>query len=161
MNIKDAINSHIAKEEGTTSAPITVEDFKGERTKTYQRHYDPRWDDLTDDSRYWDLILYASTKRDIELASGLIFIRAIGAAIQSEQFKVKNSENGELEVKTMLVIRPLIDERGLIGWETKEHYESFRDKHLKPYFPIIRQMLDILGNPDWFQKIQENQHAEN
>lgn len=159
MNIKDSIERQIAKESGKQPETMTIDDFRCERTKTYVRHFDPRWDDIADDSRYWEPVLRAAHKKDPELAAGLLFIRAIGAQIKYEQFKVKNEATGQLELKRILVIRPVIDERGLVGWESKEQYEAFRDKHLKPYSSIIRQMLDILGNPEQFQKVQELQNG--
>lgn len=160
MNIKNAVQNYTDKEEGKQTEVITEEDFKQEQTKTYIRHFDPRWDDLADDSRYWELILRAANKKDLELSSGLMFVRAIGVQIKKEKFKTKNPETGEPELKDMLVIRPIIDEKGLIGWQSKEQYEEFRDQHLKPYFSIIRQMLDFLGDPDRFKKVQEIQNAE-
>ncbi|HEX3046737.1 MAG TPA: hypothetical protein VHY08_18430 [Bacillota bacterium] len=159
MNIKDSIEKQIAKESGKQPEIVTLEDFRSEQTKTYIRHFDPRWDDIADDSRYWEAVLRAAHKKDPELAAGLMFIRGIGAQIKYEQFKVKNETTGQLEPKHILVIRPVVDERGLVGWQTKEEYEAFRDKHLKPYGSIIRQMLDILGNPELFKKVQELQNG--
>jgi hypothetical protein len=159
MNIKDSIQKQIAKETGVQEETVTIEDFRSERTKTYIRHFDPRWDDLADDTRYWEPLLRAANKKDVELGAGLMFIRAIGARIRFESFKVKNEETGQFEVKKILVIRPVVDERGLVGWENKELYEAFRDKHLKAYGSIIRQMLDILGNPEQFRKVQELQNG--
>ena len=159
MNIKDSIQRQIAKETGVQAETVTVEDFKSEQTKTYVRHFDPRWDDMADDTRFWEPMLRAAQKRDVELGAGLLFIRAIGAMIRFESFQIKNEETGQFEVKKMLVIRPVIDERGLVGWESKEQYEAFRDKHLKVYSPVIRQMLDILGCPERFKKVQELQNG--
>ena len=160
MNIKNAVQNYADKEEDKQPEVITENDFKHEQTKTYIRHFDPRWDDLADDSRYWELILRTVNKKDLELASGLTFVRAIGAQIKKGKFKTKNPETGELEFKDMLVIRPVIDESGLIGWQAKEQYEEFRDKHLKPYFSIIRQMLDILGDPGRYKKVEELQNEK-
>jgi hypothetical protein len=159
MNIKDSIEKQIARETGKQLEAVTIEDFKSEQTKTYIRHFDPRWDDLADDSCYWEPFLRAAHKKDAELAAGLMFIRGIGARIKYEQFKVKNEETGRHEIKQILVIRPVIDEKGLVGWESIEQYQAFRDKHLKPYSLIIRQVLDILGCPEKFKKVQEIQNG--
>jgi hypothetical protein len=157
MNIKTSIQRQIEKETGVAAEAVTLEDFRSEQTKTYGRHFDPRWDDLADDTQYWEPFLRAACKKDPELGAGLLFIRAIGAQVRFESFKVKNEVTGQLEIKRILVIRPVVDEMGLVGWESKEQYEAFRDRHLKVYSPVIRRMLDILGDPEQFNtKLRSN-----
>lgn len=99
------------------------------------RNLDPRIDDLNDDHVLWHYFLNAcliSRPDEPDLLAGLIFVRAIGAQIKNE--------NGNL------VIRPVIDETGRVGWESHRAYREWLEKHnFKRFFPIIAGILKNMG----------------
>lgn len=97
------------------------------------RNLDPRIDDLNGDHVLWHYFLNAcliSRPDEPDLLAGLIFVRAMGAQIK------KDNNN--------LVIRPVIDETGRVGWVSPQAYQLWLEKHnFKRFFPVI---VEILSN---------------
>lgn len=89
--------------------------------------------DLAEDSSLWVTFLTLAVRESRELFGALHGFRCAGT-------RLIKATSGQLA--GMYVLRPDIDPTGDRAWESRELYEEFKQKYLKPMEP---QLLKVLG----------------